>query len=358
MNSNPIRTVGLVIVIALIGLLAGWGVRSLIKGRNNSDNQNTEATQPAAKGDITWGISVLTFPFPTYIESFTKTEVAEAKKLGITHVRVDYIPFNPKATDNSVKVVNEAGLKVVLIIPPGPNSIWTDKKLEDNTKKYVTEIVKRYKGKVAVYQVGTEMASVALLNNGSKHGIDLKDYPADALKAATTWVKVANETLKKEDPGVLRMVNDQWVHTGFFDNYFKQGGDFDILGWNWFSDMGTDMESVVIDAKAKQTYELLDKLKSYNKPIWLTEVNRRLGSNDGNEKAQADYITTMAKYAINHKDVIKGFFVFNLLEDQAAPKEEKGYSIIKALDDNGQKQTITGHKPAFEAYQKVIKSSR
>ncbi len=73
------------------------------------------------------------------------------------------------------------------------------------------------------------------------------------------------------------------------------------------------------------------KLKSYNKPIWLTEVSRRLGSQGGKEKEQADFIKTMATYATK-QSAINGFFVFNLLEDQAASPQERGYSIITATD--------------------------
>lgn len=358
MNVKVIITV---VVIALVGLATGVGVRALMKNKQSASDQavdgnNDDLDLPGGNGQFAWGITVLPFPFPTYTEDFTRTQMAEAKKLGVNYIRLDYTPANPKAAEMAVEAALQNSLKVVLVIPFGPKDIFTDKNLKSNAAAYVSDVAKKFKGKVAVYQLATEVASVALGNDAGAHGIELKDYPADKLKAVTEWVKAATEAIKATDPSAKRLVNDQWVHTGFFDNYFSQGGDFDLLGWNWFSDMGTSMEKVTIDANKKQTYELLAKLEKYHKPIWLTEVNRRLGSQSGKEKDQADFIVTMAKYAAK-VPAIKGFFVFNLLEDQVAPVQERGYSIVTATD-TGKGQKITGQKPAFKAYQNVIKANR
>lgn len=361
MNST-VKAIAIVVAIALLGLLAGLGIRFL--GKNKQvNNQKPSKARPAnnlelpdSGAEFAWGITVLTFPFRTYQEPFTGVQMAEAKQLGVNYVRVDYLPTNPKAAEVAVEAARANGLKVVLVIPFGPKDIFTDKALANNTESYVSAIVKRFKGKVAVYQLATEVASVALANNAAAHGIEKKDYPADKLAAVTTWVKTAATTVASVDPSAKRLVNDQWVHVGFFDHYFAAGGNFDLLGWNWFSDMGTNMETVVIDKAKNQKYQLLSKLKSYNKPIWLTEVNRRLGSQGGQERAQADFIKTMANYAAR-QNAINGFFVFNLLEDQAAPEKERGYSIITATD-TGKEQKITGRKPAFEGYRKAIQNNR
>jgi hypothetical protein len=348
--STPIKAIIGIIAIAIIGLGAGWIFRSLKGGSSTTSNLNVYDTS-----DFAWGVTLLTFPFPVYNEGFTATQTTEAEKLGINYVRIDYVPSNPKAAEVAVDDAIKNGLKTVLVIPFGPKDIFTDKNLESSATTYVTDIVNKFKGKVGVYQLATEVASVALANNGAVHGIELKDYPPARLDAVTTWVKAATTAVKKADPSAKRLINDQWVHVGFFENYFAKGGDFDILGWNWFSDMGTSMDSVVLNAAENQNFALMEKLKSYNKPIWLTEVNRRMGSQNKGEQAQAEFITTMGNY-VKTQDAIKGFFVFNFLEDQAAPAAEKGYGIITAVDNGGQK--ITGHKPAFDAYKKVIQEAR
>lgn len=355
MNSTT-RIVLIAVGIAVLGLAAGFGFRFFSNKDGASAGgfgKKNVADVYVKEGEFAWGVTVLTFPFPTYKEGFTATQMTEAKKLGVNYIRVDYLPSNPKAMDAAINAAQANNLKVVLVIPFGPKDIFTDSELEASTETYVSDIVKKYKGKVAVYQLATEVASVALANNAALHGIEKKDYPAEKLAAVTTWIKVASEAVKKNDPKAKRLVNDQWVHTGFFDNFFAAGGDFDILGWNWFSDMGTSMDTVVIDKNKNQKYELLAKIKSYDKPIWLTEINRRQGSQGGKEQEQASFIQTMGDY-VKTKPEISGFFVFNLLEDQAAPKQERGYGILNATDD-GKTQTITGPKPAFNTYQTVIK---
>lgn len=343
--SSPIKVIITIVIIAVIGLGAGLGVRQIINKK----------TSYVGSDKFAWGVTLLTFPFPTYVESFVGTQMLEANKLGIGYVRVEYSPATPKAAEVAVAEAKKNGLKVVLVIPFGPKDIFTNKSLEADTTQYVSEIVSRFKGKVAVYQLATEVASVALANQASKHGIELVDYPPDRLNAVTTWVMAATKAVKKVDPKAKSLVNDQWVHTGFFDNYFAKGGDFDLLGWNWFSDMGTSMDNVTIDAKNNQNYALLNKLNSYKKPIWLTEVNRRLGSQNNGEKAQAEFITTMAKYA-KTKNTIKGFFVYSFLEDQTAPPQESGYSLVTAQSNSKNEQKITGFKPAFESYKQAIKN--
>lgn len=337
------KSIIIVLVIAIVGLGLGFGYRALF-GDKKVDIKR--------KSDFAWGITVLNFPFPRYDKNFTSTQMKEVADLGAGWVRIEYEPKNPSATDHSVEQARKQNLDVVLIIPFGPNDVFKDKNLTENTKKYVTEIVNRYKGKVAVYQLATEVASVALQNDPSSHGIKIEDYPTKDLNAITTWVKTAAETVKALDPSAKRLVNDQWVHTGFFDHYFAQGGDFDILGWNWFSDMGTKIASPTLDQKTGETYALLDKLKSYAKPIWLTEVNRRLGIQGGNEAAAAQFIETMAR-SVRQDPAIKGFFVFSLLEDQAAPVKERGYSLIEAID-NDKEQKVTKRNAVYDKYQELI----
>jgi hypothetical protein len=338
----------MIAAIAVVGLAGGYAVRDTLV----SDTPTIDSAYIENLSDFQWGVTLLTYPFPRFDEEFIATQLEEAKQLGINSVRIDYIPKHPESIDRAVNEARARNLKVVLVIPFGPKDIFTDKQLTTNTDNYVTDIVKRYAGNVAVYQLANEIASVALGNNGALHGINLKDYPADKLNAVTTWTKTAAIAVKKTDPKAKTLINDQWVHTGFFDHYIASGGEFDILGWNWFSDMGESLDTVTLDKAKNQKYQLLGKLKSYNKPIWLTEVNRRLGSQSNKEQEQADYIKTMADYT-KSTPTIRGFFVFNFLDDQGAPPQEKGYGIITAEDRNGE-QKITGRKPAYEIFQKAI----
>ncbi len=305
--------------------------------------------------NFTWGISVNIFPFADQNEEFLPEQYRLAKELGVKSVRIDFAPNNPSASDAALAKAREAGLEVVMIIPFGPRDIFSDPALDQSAYDYVAKIVKPRAGQVGVWQLATEPASVAIKSAGH-HGIDKGDYVDSRYQAVKTWLLAASRAVKDNDPNTRRLINDQWVHTGFFDRFMKEGGDkaFEILGWNWFSDMGSSLSRPTLDAKKKQTYELLAKLKSFGKPIWLTEVNRRRGSADANEKAQADFIESIAKQAYADRSVA-GLFVFNLIEDLSAPPAEQGYSIVNV--DRSTRQVV-GPKQAFHRYQSFIRDRR
>lgn len=315
------------------------------------DNATKNSPTPATnnnKRNFSWGVAIRPELFSNANTNlkFLDDQFKAMKELGVTSLRADYNTKNEDLNKKVLALAKQNNIQVIFIIPFGPNDIFTDKKLYDNAYNYVKTITNRYKGQVPIWQLGTEVASVAL-KSGDPHGIDGGDYPEAKYKAVSTWLKAATTAAKEADPSAKRLVNDQWVHTGFIDRFIKDGGDFDLIGWNWFSDMGTDMEKPVIDRNTGQTYKLMDKLKSYKKDIWLTEVNRRNGSMDGDEQAQAKYIETMANYAYSNQ-AIKGFIVYHLMG-------EEGYGIIS---HDVVKQTIAGYKPGYKVYQSIIKAKR
>ncbi len=292
-----------------------------------------------------WGVTLRPLLFPSYAdnEKLLPDQFKLMKDLGINTVRVDYSTTNDQLNQKVLDLAKQYNMTLVFIIPFGPNDIWTDKNLSKNAYNYVAAIAKKYKGRVPVWQLGTEVASVALIDGGH-HGVDFVDYPAAKYKPVSTWLLSATKAIKDSDPSAKRLLNDQWVHVGFFDQFIKDGGDFDILGWNWFSDMGTNMDKVVLNSQTGQTYKLMDHLIAYGKPIWLSEVNRRGGSADGNQKAQADFIETMANYAATNR-AVSGFLVFHLMG-------EEGYGLA---DIDYSAKLIGAKKLAFSRYQTLIK---
>ncbi len=296
-----------------------------------------------------WGVSILPFPLREKNDLFLPEQFRLAKEIGTKIVRTDFSPNNEPANRQAIDLAHQNGLKLVMIIPFGPNDIFSDQNLANNAYQYVHTIVEEHKGQVDVWQLATEPASVAIIDGGH-YGVDRIDYPESKYQAVATWLKAATRAVADADPTARRLINDQWVHVGFFDRYFADGGDTDIIGWNWFSDMGTSWDNPVINTKTDQRYALLKKLKSFNRDIWLTEVNRRGGSNDGNEKAEADYIQAMAEKAYA-EPAIKAFFVFDLVGDQLAPPKEQGYGLVNVDADKNWTGSL---KEAFYRYKNLI----
>lgn len=299
------------------------------------------------KGKFTWGIALRPELFPNEADNlkFIPVQMAKLKELGVDSVRVDYSPTKEAINQKVLDEAKKNGIKVVFIIPFGPNDIKSDKNLYDNAYNYVKKIVSRHKGQ-EVWQLGTEVATVAL-KKPDLHGVDFVDYPDSTYKPVATWLKAATKAVADTDPAAKRLLNDQWVHVGFFEKFLKEGGQFEIIGWNWFSDMGTDFEKPTIDRNTGQKYELMKKLRSFNKEIWLTEVNRRNGDADGDQKAQADFIETIANRARKIPE-INGFIVFHFIGEQ-------GYGIA---DINYEAKVINVYKQAYERYKTIIQKNR
>jgi len=87
----------------------------------------------------------------------------------------------------------------------------------------------------------------------------------------------------------------------------KSGKDTTIAGSS--VDVGGDMK---VDAKGD--FNVLEKLKSYGKPIWITEIDRRGGSIGGNEAEQASYMTSVSRQMMSYPGV-QALFVYELFDE-------------------------------------------
>ena len=310
-------------------------------------------TNQSQKRSFLWGATIQLFPFKENNSPFLPEQFRLAHELGLNVVRADYSLTDSAMNQLAIDQADKYNIALVFIIPFGPKDIFTDSNLSSDAYQYVHAIVAAHKGQVPVWQLATEPASVALIDGGH-YGVDKVDYPDSKYVPVATWLKAASKAVHDADPAARRMINDQWTHVGFFDRFLADGGDFDILGWNWFSDMGTDMTNPVINTATGQHYALMQKLVSFHRDIWITESNRRGGSHDGNETAQANYIQTMAEKAYANP-AIKAYLVFDLVEDQSAPSQEQGYGIVNV---NLVTDWTASFKAAYGRYQNLIASKK
>jgi hypothetical protein len=312
---------------------------------------------PITRRSTVWGITIKTLPLREGNEAFLPKQFQLAKELGVDTVRVDYSTTYPALNRLAVDEAKKSGLKLIFIIPFGSIDIFTDPHVTERTTALVKSIVEEYKTDVHVWQLGNEVASVAIRQNENLYGIDQVDYPEDRYKAVATWLKAATATIRQTDPSAKVLVTDAYVHTGFFDRYLAEGGDFDILGWDWYSWISDDMNSVPLEGRPGR-FRLLSKLATYKKEIWLTEVSRNLGSYGENQldrqEEQAAFIESVAKQMFDSK-TISGFFVYNLIQDQTQPENLRAFGIVNVDPEHGK---IIGVKAAFDRYRNLIKANR
>ncbi len=307
------------------------------------------------KNAFLWGVMTREASLQDYTLDYWNKELGYDKQLGVNSIKIDYDAH--AGYKRSVEMVQSAKSKnLEVLFTFAPADILKVQKPYDEGYSLGKKLGTKLAGQVAYYQLMSEPASTAL-KGGQFTGTLQSDYDQAKYQIVMNWLKGASDGVRAGDPKAKIVINDQWTHFAFFDMIARDGVKFDYLGWNWFSDMG-----FLGDKTLDNGTKVFDKLKSYNKPIILTEVNERPDSVKGmDENAQSDFIQKMADFAWANKDAIKGFFVLELTDQPAtqihAPKSEY-YGLIKFSQNADGTYTFGQPKKAFATYQNIIKTHK
>ena len=339
----------IVLILALAGLggVFGW---KYFQSKNTGVKNTPKTNEVVKKTSFLWGAVVRPSGLGKYHISIWNKELALAQKLGVGWVRLTWDNTSAQ-NDEIVKAVWDNGMDVLLVVEPKSFDQLQLSTAKDEGYNTLKPIVQKYKGKIRFYQPLNEIAST-VLRGGEFSGEQESDYDQAKYKKAVAWVKGATKAIRENDSNAKVILTDQWTHFAFFDMIKKDKVDYDYLGWNWFSDMG-----FLGDKKITSGEKVFDKLKAIGKPIILTEVNYRPDDIKGQPEAkQADFIEDMANFAAENNNVIKGFFVHELLDVTNSPKKKlEYYGIVKAEKSKSGTYIPGEPKAAYERYQEVIK---
>lgn len=333
--------IGILVLVLIAGVGIWLGVRA---GSGKSIN-------PFAK-DFLWGVVTRPSGLGRYHISVWNKQLDTAEKLGVDYLRITWDAGAPDAVKFH-KGVFEAvwgkGMEVFLVVEP----VNFDKLTNPEQEGYdlASNISKNFKGKIKYYQLLNEVASTVLIG-GQYSGENRSDYNSAKYQKAKKWITGASRAIRENDSSAKIVLTDQWTHYAFFDMLKEDGVDYDYLGWNWFSDMGFLGDKTVKDGTL-----LFDKLKSFDKPIILTEVNYRPNNITGQpEDKQADFIARMANWAWENNNDIKGFFVHELTDITNTPKKKvEYYGIVNAQKTETGAYIPGDPKKAYYIYQEIIK---
>ena len=276
-------------------------------------------------------------------------------KLGANSVRFNDEPASgvtAYAVDSAIK--NK--IKPVLILEPMDAPVdFNDNAVDFYSLgySYAKKMALKFKGKVKYYQLSNEVSGTTAWKAGDSgeqltNRFNLK-YNKNRYVNLRDYLIGMSQGVSEVDPTAKKIISGHWVLVDVIKYLIKDGVDFDIVGWDWYSDMGYDVRNRTTDEGYK--LDLAGTIKSWGKEFWLIEVNREGGSFGGKEKEQAEYIQKFATSTLADEDV-KGFFVFALTDnliDVGNPASSLG--LIK-----GDRATLnfSEYKPAFMALQKVI----
>ncbi len=345
----------LIILFALIiGGGGGYFAWKYLTGQEGGQSKTQAVTAANYKEPFMWGITMRPTSLGRYIDELWLKQIKLQVNLGAKWVRLAYsfdAPDQFQYNDEVVNYLKKYGAEVYLIIEP------SDKfdKIKDPYKDgydNALRIVSHYKGQIKYYQIMNE-ASGNAIKDGTYSGEKDSDYDPQKYERTRDWIKGALAGTRKADPSAYTIISAQWLHFGFLDKLKADKIDYDIIGWDWFSDMG-----LMGDKKLSDGTLLIDKLKSYDKPLILAEINFRPEGKNGQkgqpEAKQAAFIQQMADWSVTAG--LKGFFVLELLDN---PNSGNGYTdyygIVSAQKSKSGVWSIGEPREAYSTYQAIIK---
>jgi hypothetical protein len=175
------------------------------------------------------------------------------------------------------------------------------------------------------YNLGNDL-ELKILNSG-RNGDKASDYKQAQFKITAAYLKGMDEGIKSKDAGAQTMITAGWLHYGFLKMCESYGVKFNIVSYNWYS----DMEGAA--AKGAGIPDITVKLASLfpGKPIWFTESNYRynLGaSTSTNEANQNSFVTKFIAKCRNNPQV-KVVIFYELFDESYKAGQEGYYGFIK-----------------------------
>ncbi|MDR6341391.1 hypothetical protein HNQ91_004464 [Filimonas zeae] len=285
------------------------------------------------------------------------------QKMGMSYYRVD-VPTDTNGVVIQQAVMDEllhkSAARNISLLPMLYLTGWQKSSNEADAfrrgRKIGFSFASVYSSHFHYYEMGNEEER-KILKGG--HGDKTTDYDLQQFKLLAAFFKGMYEGIKAVDPAAQTIIdNSGWLHYGYFQLLRDYNVPYDILGLHWYSDMG-DLDN------AKGHGDILSIVSSFQKPVWITEINRRHGSwNSDGTSAEEDQRAWMDRYMLqlHQRKQVKAFFVYELLDEPAfADKSKPAYnpseSVYGVVNWVSRYTTYT-FKPLFAAMQYRIEETQ
>ncbi|MBI3923498.1 MAG: hypothetical protein HY318_18915 [Armatimonadetes bacterium] len=292
-------------------------------------------------------------------------------QLGAKWYRCDWyqgaVEKSPVAYDKLVEEAEQRGLRLLPIIFPttGCRSDASTEQIRQESFEFARKLVGHFKGRITHWELDNELDNLTMVRKGEKcrdgslwqwgdpDGDKPVHFEETRYQKAKAELLGLHEGVKAADPKALTIVDSAgWLHYGFFERLVREDKvPFDLLGWHWYSEMG-DM------TKVRGTFNLLKHLTSYGRPIWVTELNRRGGSQGGHEEDQSNFLRAIA-IQLRQYPVVEAFFVYELLDEPyfGADNAESHYGLVEVVKGLDGRWRVGRQKKAFHGIQSLLAGS-
>jgi hypothetical protein len=142
---------------------------------------------------------------------------------------------------------------------------------------------------VTTFEIGQEWDTPTLITPGTGgNGNDPKQYNRTVyghylalLRGMSRGVRKAAAAASSSNVSYsnIGVNNGGWLHYGWYTMLEQDQLDYDFIGYHWYSEMGDlDHAGALENNRTDPMYDVFANLLKLNKPIWITELDRRGGS--------------------------------------------------------------------------------
>lgn len=330
------------------------------------------AADAGASETSPWGVNGHSFSQEAYWHVPVATQLDLVAELGATWYRFDLsqdgFVSNTERMDGVLAGAEQRGLRLlpVLVSEPGArDEKATVEQIRKAAFDFARQVAGRYKGRITHWELNNELDAYAMIRKGERcrsgrlwewgdaEGSNPDDFHEARYQRAKAEILGLHEGVKAGDPDALTVVDTAgWLHYGFIERLVAEDRvPFDILAWHWYSECGE-----ITNAAGR--VNLVEYLKRFRKPLWITEINRRDGSKNGREQEQADYVGSVARQ-LRANPGIGAFFVYELLDEPYfGAGGESDYGLVTVAKDDAGMWQVKRRKPAFTAFKSAIEAAK
>ncbi len=306
-----------------------------------------------------WNVGALTNVFAAnpgekFDQSVFDNQVNDLQELGINHLRTNF-EINGKtpikwANDLMVKTAKDNNWYFTFIVEHPFKDFFAEANYTSGYD-WGKKVGSSYPGKVDYYQLANEVSGT-LIKSGN--GMKEEDYDQEKYAIMKDYLMGLRDGIHDADPNAKFIVSAHWICFAVIDMLIRDGLQFDVIGWNWYSEMGDDLTKKQTDEEGM--IDIPGHFAKYNKPFWIVELNHSGGDMDG-EKEQASFFEEILKNSYNSGN-INGIFVYRFA-DTICTEGDHPTSHLGIVRDKSSDSTISGcdisdPKDAYYVFQNFI----
>lgn len=278
--------------------------------------------------DFRWGMNIHHDFYNVYGSSNIEDIMHLMAEMGVRLVRTGFGSLD--WTDKVVRLANKYGMQVMII----NGSVRSSQEGYDADSAFRTAamIANRYNGKngygkVDYFQIDNEVDNY-LIELAHEKGIELGDgsnkdkYPIDDVTRVCFQFNNYAAGIRSADTDAKIVINSGWLHYGFHDWLEEFKVDYDIIGFDWYTDMSEHFER-----DGKRPVEQVEFLYNrYGKEIIICETNNwNNNGRDDSDVSNWDSFIRLLDDAYKYPYVL-GSCVYEFCDEMYLQNDENVYN--------------------------------